>query len=195
MVGTMSMTWCHCERISPFALNPFGQLTAVALRVPPQCEATCLVHWSGVSMAQAQPTAVVAASAEHAVAQRVQRALSTGTFRVYSSEDVTGVELAGALKNVIAIAAGIVDGLGYGHNTVAALITRGLAEMSRLAGGLGGRPETLAGLDAAFASAFPDPTNRQLEGAGTYATAVVLANLTATDGELTGSATVTISVP
>jgi glycerol-3-phosphate dehydrogenase (NAD(P)+) len=99
-----------------------------------------------LEVAQAQPTAVVAASAEHAVAQRVQRALSTGTFRVYSSEDVMGVELAGALKNVIAIAAGIVDGLGYGHNTAAALITRGLAEISRLAGGLGGRPETLAGL-------------------------------------------------
>ena len=99
-----------------------------------------------LEVAQAQPTAVVAASAEHTVAQRVQRALSTRTFRVYSSEDLVGVELAGALKNVIAIAAGIVDGLGYGHNTGAALITRGLAEISRLAGGLGGRPETLAGL-------------------------------------------------
>ena len=65
---------------------------------------------------------------------------------MYSSEDVIGVELAGALKNVIAIAAGIVDGLGYGHNTVAALITRGLAEISRLAVAHGGRPETLAGL-------------------------------------------------
>jgi glycerol-3-phosphate dehydrogenase (NAD(P)+) len=65
---------------------------------------------------------------------------------VYTSEDVIGVELAGAVKNVIAIAAGIVDGLGYGHNTVAALITRGLAEIARLAGALGGRPDTLAGL-------------------------------------------------
>ena len=99
-----------------------------------------------LEVAQAQPTAVVAASAEHTVAQRVQRALSTRTFRVYSSEDLVGVELAGALKNVIAIAAGIVDGLGYGHNTGAALITRGLAEISRLGGGLGGRSETLAGL-------------------------------------------------
>ena len=99
-----------------------------------------------MEVAKAQPTAVVAASAEHTVAQRVQRALSTRTFRVYSSEDLVGVELAGALKNVIAIAAGIVDGLGYGHNTGAALITRGLAEISRLGGGLGGRPETLAGL-------------------------------------------------
>jgi glycerol-3-phosphate dehydrogenase (NAD(P)+) len=96
--------------------------------------------------ARALPTAVVAASADHAVAQRVQRALATRTFRVYSSEDVVGVELAGALKNVIAIAAGIVDGLGFGHNTVAALITRGLAEIGRLVESFGGRPETLSGL-------------------------------------------------
>jgi len=99
-----------------------------------------------LEVATALPTAVVVASLDHAVAEDVQHALSTGTFRVYSSEDVAGVELAGALKNVIAIAAGIVDGLGYGHNTLAALITRGLAEISRLADGLGGRPETLAGL-------------------------------------------------
>ena len=89
---------------------------------------------------------MVVASRDHAVAERVQRALATGSFRVYSSEDVIGVELAGAVKNVIAIAAGIVDGLGYGHNTVAALITRGLAEIARLAVALGGRPDTLAGL-------------------------------------------------
>ncbi len=99
-----------------------------------------------VEVAKALPTAVVVASEEHAVAERVQRALATRSFRIYSSEDVVGVELAGAVKNVIAIAAGIVDGLGYGHNTEAALITRGLAEISRLAVGLGGRPDTLAGL-------------------------------------------------
>jgi glycerol-3-phosphate dehydrogenase (NAD(P)+) len=99
-----------------------------------------------LEVARALPTAVVAASVDHAVAQRVQHALATRTFRVYSSEDVVGVELAGALKNVIAIAAGIVDGLGYGHNTVAALITRGLAEIGRVVGALGGRPETLSGL-------------------------------------------------
>jgi glycerol-3-phosphate dehydrogenase (NAD(P)+) len=97
-------------------------------------------------VARQLPTAVVVASADHALAERVQRALSTRSFRVYSSEDVAGVELAGAVKNVIAIAAGIVDGLGFGHNTVAALITRGLAEISRLAVALGGRPDTLAGL-------------------------------------------------
>jgi len=99
-----------------------------------------------VEVVKELPTAVVVASADHAVAERVQRALATRSFRVYSSEDVVGVELAGAVKNVIAIAAGIVDGLGYGHNTVAALVTRGLAEISRLAAALGGRPDTLAGL-------------------------------------------------
>jgi glycerol-3-phosphate dehydrogenase (NAD(P)+) len=99
-----------------------------------------------LEVARELPTAVVVASGDHAVAERVQRALATRAFRVYSSEDVVGVELAGALKNVIAIAAGIVDGLGYGHNTVAALVTRGLAEISRLAVALGGRPDTLAGL-------------------------------------------------
>ena len=95
---------------------------------------------------QRQPTAVVVASAEPAVAEQVQRVVSSPTFRAYSSADVVGVELGGALKNVIAIAAGIVDGLGHGHNTVAALVTRGLAEITRLAVALGGRADTLAGL-------------------------------------------------
>jgi glycerol-3-phosphate dehydrogenase (NAD(P)+) len=99
-----------------------------------------------LEVAQGQPTTVVVASRDLTVAESVQRAVSSRTFRAYSSDDVTGVELGGALKNVIAIAAGIVDGLGYGHNTVAALITRGLAEMSRLSVALGARPDTLAGL-------------------------------------------------
>lgn len=99
-----------------------------------------------LEVARGLPTAVVAASRDLAVAEAVQQALASRTFRVYSSDDVVGVELGGALKNVIAIAAGIVAGLGYGHNTVAALITRGLAEMTRLAVALGGRPDTLAGL-------------------------------------------------
>ncbi len=97
-------------------------------------------------VAREQPTAVVVASGRPEVAEAVQHAVASRTFRVYSSDDVVGVELAGALKNVIAIAAGIVDGLGYGSNTVAALITRGLAEMTRLASALGGRADTLAGL-------------------------------------------------
>ena len=99
-----------------------------------------------LEVALGQPTAVVVAAAHAAVAEAVQQAFANPTFRVYSSDDVVGVELAGALKNVIAIAAGIVDGLGYGQNTVAALITRGLAEIGRLGVALGGRPETFSGL-------------------------------------------------
>jgi glycerol-3-phosphate dehydrogenase (NAD(P)+) len=97
-------------------------------------------------VAQGQPTAVVLAATDLAVAEALQRALSTRAFRAYASVDMVGVELAGALKNVIAIAAGIIDGLGYGLNTVAALLTRGLAEMTRLAVAEGGRADTLSGL-------------------------------------------------
>jgi glycerol-3-phosphate dehydrogenase (NAD(P)+) len=99
-----------------------------------------------LEVARGQPTTVVVAAFDMTVAEAVQHALSTRAFRAYSSDDVVGVEVAGALKNVIAIAAGIIDGLGYGHNTVAALITRGLAEMTRLAVALGGRADTLSGL-------------------------------------------------
>ena len=95
---------------------------------------------------QRQPTAVVAAASEHDVAQRTQRVFSTNYFRVYSHTDVVGVELAGALKNVIALAAGILEGLGLGFNTRAALITRGLAEITRLGVTLGAQPMTFAGL-------------------------------------------------
>jgi glycerol-3-phosphate dehydrogenase (NAD(P)+) len=93
-----------------------------------------------------QPTAVVAAATDHDVARRVQQVFSTATFRVYSHTDVAGVELGGALKNVIAVAAGIVEGLGLGHNPRAALITRGLAELTRLGQALGADPLTFAGL-------------------------------------------------
>jgi glycerol-3-phosphate dehydrogenase (NAD(P)+) len=95
---------------------------------------------------QRQPTAVVAASTEHSVAQQTQRVFSTSYFRVYSHTDVVGVELGGALKNVIALAAGIAEGLGLGYNTRAALITRGLAEITRLGIALGAQPMTFAGL-------------------------------------------------
>jgi len=95
---------------------------------------------------QRQPTALVAAAADHSVAQRAQRVFSTSYFRVYSSTDVVGVELGGALKNVIAVAAGILEGLGLGFNARAALITRGLAEITRLGVALGAQPMTFAGL-------------------------------------------------
>lgn len=95
---------------------------------------------------QRQPTAVVAASTSDAAAREAQQVFSTPRFRVYSHTDVVGVELAGALKNVIAIAAGILEGLGLGNNPRAALITRGLAEMTRLGVALGADPLTFAGL-------------------------------------------------
>jgi glycerol-3-phosphate dehydrogenase (NAD(P)+) len=97
-------------------------------------------------VAQGQPTAVVAASADPAAAARAQALFAAPRFRVYSHDDVTGVELGGALKNVIAIAAGILEGLGLGHNPRAALITRGLAEMTRLGVAMGADPLTFAGL-------------------------------------------------
>jgi len=92
------------------------------------------------------PTAVVAAAPELAVAEEIQQIFSTERFRVYTHNDIIGVELGGAMKNVIALAAGVADGLGFGHNTRAALITRGLAEMTRLGLKLGGSAETFAGL-------------------------------------------------
>lgn len=97
-------------------------------------------------VAVGDPTAIVVASTDEELAQAAQVALSGPTFRVYTSTDVVGVELAASLKNVIAIAAGICTGLGLGSNSVAALISRGLAEMTRLACACGGQPETLAGL-------------------------------------------------
>jgi glycerol-3-phosphate dehydrogenase (NAD(P)+) len=97
-------------------------------------------------VAQEMPTAVVAAAAEAEVARRVQEIFTTPYFRVYTNTDIMGVELGGAIKNVIALAAGISDGLGFGNNTRAALITRGLAEMARLGRAMGARSETFAGL-------------------------------------------------
>ena len=99
-----------------------------------------------LEVARGLPTAVVAASADSEAGARVQDALRGPTFRLYASDDVIGVELGGSLKNVIAIAAGVVEGLGIGHNAMAALITRGLAEMARLACREGSRRETLGGL-------------------------------------------------
>jgi glycerol-3-phosphate dehydrogenase (NAD(P)+) len=99
-----------------------------------------------LEVAAGQPTAVVLASADAKLAADVQEEFSGPRFRLYTNDDVTGTEIAGAVKNVIAIAAGICTGLDLGTNTVAALVTRGLAEMTRLAVALGGRRETLSGL-------------------------------------------------
>lgn len=99
-----------------------------------------------LEVAQEKPAAVLAASSDPAAAQRVQRLFSSDSFRVYTSGDPLGVELGTSLKNVIALAAGIADGLGLGQNTRGALLTRGLAEIRRLGEALGARPETFLGL-------------------------------------------------
>ena len=97
-------------------------------------------------VARGDPTAITIASSDSTLAETVQREFSDPRFRVYTNTDVAGVELGGALKNVIAIAAGVCDGLGLGHNSIAALITRGLAEITRLVTACGGRQDTMSGL-------------------------------------------------
>jgi glycerol-3-phosphate dehydrogenase (NAD(P)+) len=97
-------------------------------------------------VARGDPTALTIASRDATLAEAVQREFSDPRFRVYTNDDIIGVELGGALKNIIAIAAGVCYGLGLGHNSIAALITRGLAEITRLVVAGGGRQETMAGL-------------------------------------------------
>jgi glycerol-3-phosphate dehydrogenase (NAD(P)+) len=97
-------------------------------------------------VARGDPSAVTIASPDAELTQGIQQELSDPRFRLYTNDDMVGVELGGALKNVIAIAAGVCDGLGLGHNSVAALITRGLAEITRLAVACGGQRETMSGL-------------------------------------------------
>jgi glycerol-3-phosphate dehydrogenase (NAD(P)+) len=113
----------------------------------PECPYAILSGPSfATEVAQAQPTVVTVASRQRPAAQAIQRLFSSPTFRVYTTFDVTGVELGGALKNVMALGAGILEGLGLGANPRAALITRGLAEIIRLGSRLGANPMTLAGL-------------------------------------------------
>ncbi len=116
----------------------------------PPVDADAVVALSGPSFARfvglGQPTTVVAASADDSAARAAQDAFMSRSFRVYHAGDIVGVELGGALKNVIALAAGMVEGLGFGDNTRAALITRGLAEISRLGTAMGAEPRTFAGL-------------------------------------------------
>lgn len=130
--------------------NSLMLLSQVFEQLLPEVQHKLLGFLSGPSFARevslGMPTAVVAAARDMAVARKIQTTFSTDKFRVYAHDDIIGVELGGAMKNVIALAAGVSDGLGFGHNTRAALITRGLAEMTRLGLRLGGAAETFAGL-------------------------------------------------
>ena len=124
------------RRMSEVLAETLGDPAPVTLTGPSHAE----------EVAQGIPTTVVAASVDEARAVEVQRIFSTPRFRVYTNSDVAGCEYGGALKNVIAIAAGVCDGLGFGDNTKGALLTRGLAEMSRLGESMGAKRETFFGL-------------------------------------------------
>ena len=136
--GTKGIENESLERMSEISAHVLGDgLTAFAVLSGPTF---------AIETSKAHPTAAVIASRQTDFAQEVQQVMSSPTFRLYHSSDVVGVELAGSLKNVIAIAAGVLEGMGLGANTTAALITRGLHEMTRLGLALGGRLETFAGL-------------------------------------------------
>lgn len=126
------------------------RMTEVIAQVLGRTDGSALGALSGptfaVEVARGDPTAIAIASSDLELLQTVQQEFRDPSFRVYTNSDVVGVELGGALKNIVAIAAGICDGLGLGHNSVAALITRGLAEMTRLVVACGGRAETMSGL-------------------------------------------------
>ena len=124
------------RRMSEVAAEALGVAEVAALSGPSHAE----------EVARGVPTAVVVASLDPALAARLQKRLTGGALRLYTSDDPAGVEFGGALKNIIAVAVGVSDGLGFGDNTRAALITRGLAEITRLGVALGARPETFAGL-------------------------------------------------
>jgi glycerol-3-phosphate dehydrogenase (NAD(P)+) len=134
--ATKGLDGTTLRRMSEIAAEHFGGGPVTALSGPSFAE----------EVARELPTAIVAACTDHAVARRVQSAFGCDTFRIYSSDDLIGVELGGALKNVIALAAGACDGIGFGHNTKAALVTRGLAEIARLGIAMGAHPETFSGL-------------------------------------------------
>ncbi|HYI13721.1 MAG TPA: NAD(P)H-dependent glycerol-3-phosphate dehydrogenase [Thermoanaerobaculia bacterium] len=136
--GTKGIENESLERMSEVTAHVLGdQLAAFAVLSGPTF---------ALETARADPSAAVIASKDTEFAQEVQQVMSSPVFRLYHTTDVVGVELAGSLKNVIAIAAGVLEGMGLGSNTTAALITRGLHEMTRLGLALGGRLETFAGL-------------------------------------------------
>lgn len=128
------------------SLMTMSQVLREELRVPAERIAVLSGPSHAEEVARSMPTTVVSGSLSLATAQRVQKLFITPEFRVYTSPDVIGVELGGALKNIIAIAAGICDGLGLGDNTKGALLTRGLAEMIRLGKKMGAKPVTFSGL-------------------------------------------------
>jgi glycerol-3-phosphate dehydrogenase (NAD(P)+) len=145
----------HLEVFTEAAAPEVSSSGIAPAPISPQEEELPVTAWpigafSGPSfaleVAQGQPTAVTVAFDDPAVAARVQQEFSSETLRLYTSTDVVGVELGGALKNVIAIAAGVSAGMGLGYNSAAALMTRGIAEITRLAVACGGQRETLAGL-------------------------------------------------
>ena len=123
-------------RMSQILAEFFPEHTVAVLSGPSHAE----------EVARRMPTAVVLGCADSAIVQRLQQAFTTKFFRAYTSDDVAGIELGGALKNIFAIAAGVSDGLGLGDNSKAALVTRALAELIRLGTALGGRRETFHGL-------------------------------------------------
>lgn len=125
-----------CKRMSELVAEILGEVRYAILSGPSHAE----------EVARRVPTAVMTASRDAEAAKLVQEAFMNRDFRVYTSDDVVGAELGGALKNVLALAAGVLDGMGMGDNTKAALMTRGIAEMARLGEALGGRHETFSGL-------------------------------------------------
>ncbi len=144
------------ERPTQIVQDVLGEIPIVVVSGPSHAE----------EVARRMPTTVVAASVDLGIARRIQDLLATERFRVYTHDDVIGVELGGALKNVISIAAGIVDGLGFGDNTKAALLTRGIVEMSRLGEALGGQRVTFFGLsgigDLITSTVSPHGRNRMV---------------------------------
>jgi glycerol-3-phosphate dehydrogenase (NAD(P)+) len=178
--------------------------TVFEQEIPEQHRAR-LAYLSGPSFARevcaGRPTAVVVASQDDRPAAVVQRLFSNKGFRVYTTHDVVGVELGGAIKNVIAIGAGISDGLGFGHNARAAIITRGLAEISRLGMALGAEPITFMGLagmgDLVLTCTGDLSRNRQV--GLRIATGMTLADVTASlggqvaEGVLTASSTLRLA--
>lgn len=143
-VGARAIQAIATKGIEPDTLLLMGDV--VAAEVPGRAVVAVSGPSFAMEVARRQPTAVVAAGEDRDACETVQRTLSTSSFRVYTSDDLRGVEVAGAVKNVMAVATGIAEGLGLGLNSRAALITRGLAETTRLGVALGARPETFAGL-------------------------------------------------